>query len=293
VTELRKQRGQIPLKSVCSAFGKSRQAYYKALKRKALLESEENRIIELVQGIRQKLSYIGGRKLYFMLSDKLKSEGIHIGRDKFFDVLRKHGELVFRGRRYPLTTNSRHHFAKYRNIFKGLDISRPEQVFVSDITYISLVGNRFVYAAFTTDAFTRRIMGFNVSEKLDAQLAIEALIMAISNREYSGELIHHSDRGVQFCSNEFIDILRANNIAISMTETGDPRDNAIAERINGIIKHEFGLNRPVKSLEEANQLISQAVILYNNLRPHMSCKYLTPSQMHLTTNFAYMMAVKK
>ena len=285
MTEVRKIYTGVPLKSICSAFGESRQAYYKRLRTKKRNDMKEERIMELVHEIRRKLPFIGGRKLYWMLKDKFRAENIRIGRDKLFDILRDRGELVYRKRRYARTTNSRHHFTRYKNIVKDLDIVHPEQVFVSDITYIPLSGNLFAYAAFITDAFSRKIMGFSVSDKLDSTLAVEALIIAISNRKYKCNLIHHSDRGVQFCSNEFTNILKAYGIEISMTETGDPRENAIAERINGIIKHEFGLNSPTRSVAEAKLLVEQAVLLYNNMRPHMSCQLQTPSQTHLSTSF--------
>jgi len=275
----------VPLKAICAVFSKSRQAYYKQLNAKARQESKVRRIIELVREIRRKLPRIGGRKLYWMLADKFRSEGIRVGRDKFFDILREHGELVFRKRRYARTTNSRHHFTKYKNIVKDLVVERPEQVFASDITYFPLEQG-FAYGAFISDAFPRKIMGFSVSDKLDSSLATEAIIMAINNRKYAWDLIHHSDRGVQFCSNEFTNILKAHNINISMTETGDPRENPIAERINGIIKHEFGLAETIRSVDEVRTLVSQAVLLYNNLRPHMSCQMQTPSQTHMSTNFA-------
>lgn len=285
MTEIRKTCPGVPLRPICSTFGKSRQAYYKRLRTKKRNDLKEERIMELVHKIRRKLPFIGGRKLYWMLKDKFRDEKIRIGRDKFFDILRKRGELVYRRRRYAKTTNSRHHFTKYKNIVKDLNIVHPEQVFVSDITYISLIENLFAYAAFITDAFSRKIMGFSVSDKLDSTLAVEALIMAINNRKYNTSLIHHSDRGVQFCSHEFTNILKAYKIAISMTETGDPRENAIAERINGIIKHEFGLNLPIRSVAEIKVLVEQAVLLYNNMRPHMSCQLQTPSQAHLSTSF--------
>ena len=291
MTEIRKTCPGAPLKPLCSVFDKSRQAYYKRIRAKTRLERKEQRIIQLVREIRQKLPLIGGRKLCWMLKDSFHAENIRIGRDKFFDILRKHGELVFRKRRFARTTNSRHHFTKYKNIVKDLNITHPEQVFVSDITYIPQAENMFAYAAFTTDAFSRKIMGFSVSDKLDSSIVTDAIIMAINNRKYDAPLIHHSDRGVQFCSNEFTNILKANNIAISMTETGDPRENPIAERINGIIKNEFGLDTPVQSTNQAKSLAAQAVLLYNNMRPHMSCQMRTPAQAHASTSFAHVEAL--
>jgi putative transposase len=284
VNSIRKIMPQVGVGAICEAFGRSRQAFYKQLKVERVIECEEQQVISLVREVRRLLSCIGGRKLYFMLKDSFNAKKIGIGRDRLFDILRKHRELHYSKHRYAKTTDSTHCYKKYPDVFNGLEIVRPEQAFVSDITYIP-IDRGFVYASFVTDAFSHQIMGFQTSKSLDSNIAVDALIMALGNRKYpDGKLIHHSDRGVQYCSNDYTSILKAYDIVISMTETGDPRDNAIAERVNGIIKNEFGLSEGVHSFEEAQTLVSQAVLLYNTLRPHMSCNMRTPSKMHLLKN---------
>ena len=268
------------LRAICLVFGKSRQAYYKLARLRAKRQDEEDRIIELVQKERKILPYLGGRKLYFKLRDKLKTEKIHVGRDKLFEILRRHGELVVRKRRFVKTTNSSHTFRRYKDIFNGTEISAVEQAFVSDITYIPMEKNKFAFAAFVTDAYSRKIMGYSVGDKIDTALATEALIMALNSRRFNTELMHHSDRDGRYCSTDYIRLLKAYGIGISMTETSDPRDNAIAERLNGIIKQEFGLKRFSGSLEELTRLLDEAVYLYNTYRPHMSCNYKTPEETH-------------
>ncbi len=216
-----------------------------------------------------------------MLQERLFSHGIKVGRDYLYDLLAAHRLLIRKRKRRIVTTNSRHWMKKYSNLIKNLPLERPEQVWVSDITYIR-VGSKWGYLSLITDAYSKKIMGYGFRMDLSTQGCLDALKMALRNRKYNQSLIHHSDRGSQYCSQLYTDMLVTNKIAISMTENGDPYENAIAERVNGIIKDEFGLNSTNSSFEKINQVLSSSIQSYNHLRPHASCNYLTPDQAHLT-----------
>lgn len=206
---------------------------------------------------------------------------IKMGRDKLFRLLSDHNLLIRRRRRYITTTNSNHRFKKYPNIVKGIEINGPEQVWVSDITYIKTdEGN--CYLNLVTDAFSRKIMGFSIAQNMNTEEMRKAYDMAVSLRKYPDEqLIHHTDRGVQYCSGDYVQISNDNNIAISMTENGDPYENALAERMNRTLKEEFGLGRQLATRQQAFRLASEAVELYNKRRPHLALKMDTPENVHL------------
>ena len=221
---------------------------------------------------------IGTRKLYFLLGIELKELGV--GRDKLFKILKANQLLIKPKKSYHITTNSFHRFRKHKNQIKEVDFTRPEQVWVSDITYI---GNRKnpSYLALITDAYSKRIVGYNVSDSLNVKGSLSALEMALKNRMYKNEaIIHHSDRGLQYCSNEYQRILKDNAILPSMTEQYHPYENAIAERINGILKQEFAIDKYDTSLEIKTKLVENVIKIYNNFRPHLSNSMLTPNQMH-------------
>lgn len=273
------------LQTICDVFGKSRQAHYKLLKRDETLVLQHAIIIKEVKEIRKNMSQIGGRKLYHMLRSPLHQHGIEIGRDKLFDVLADYGLLVKRKkRRKPITTDSDHPFYKYPNLIKEVEINSPNMVWVSDITYIR-VAARFSYLSLITDAYSRKIVGFCLWPNLSREGPMRALRMAIDgcdlqSREY---LIHHSDRGLQYCCAEYIETLEWNRVSISMTLNGDPYENAQAERVNGILKGEFHLDAGFKSHEGALEAVYRAIETYNTLRPHASCNYLTPEEAHKLT----------
>lgn len=169
---------------------------------------------------------------------------------------------------------------KYPNLIKDIELTRPEQVWVADITYLD-TDNSYVYLHLITDAYSKKVMGYELCNNLEARSTIKALEMAIKNRKYQGEtLIHHSDRGLQYCSKQYVNLLHKNGIQISMTENGDPYENAIAERMNGILKDEFGLSERFENLNHAKTQTSQSIFIYNKLRPHLSCHMLTPEMMH-------------
>lgn len=221
---------------------------------------------------------IGCRKLYYMLHPQLRS--LSVGRDMLFSILRANHMLVSPARSYHVTTNSHHRFKKHKNLVSGMEIVRPEQVWVSDITYIG-GGGKNMYLALVTDAYSKKIVGYDLSESLSADGALRALKMAQASRMYRNEhLIHHSDRGIQYCSDAYQKRLTRYGIATSMTESYDPYANAVAERVNGILKQEFLLEELSLPLNEMKLVVKDAVNTYNEVRPHFSCGYLTPCQMH-------------
>ncbi len=265
---------------LCRLFGKTRHAYYDSLWRKESSLVKEDVILQEVINIRKDLPRLGTRKLHYVIQNKLISHQISFGRDYLFDLLSEHKLLIRQRKRKAITTDSRHWMRKYSNLVKGLEITRPEQVWVSDITYIRLI-NQWGYLSLITDAYSRKIMGYSFRQDLAAEGCIDALKMALNNKLYNQSIIHHSDRGSQYCSHNYVDLLLKNNIAISMTENGDPYENALAERVNGIIKTEFNLYSSSLGFEQTGYQINKSIKSYNELRPHASCDYLTPNQAHV------------
>jgi len=230
---------------------------------------------------------IGSAKLYHMLDYDLTQNGVNIGRDKFHNTLKNMCLLVPRKKKFFRTTDSNHIFNKRSNLVKGMKLNKPEQLWVSDITYLKSK-NGTMYLSLITDAYSKKIMGFEVSENLKAQSSKKALLMALKNRKYpKRKLIHHSDRGIQYCCPEYTDVLDQNKIKISMTQKYDPYENAIAERINGILKQEFDISNIKNPKVEVKKITTQAINIYNQLRPHFSCKLMTPNQAHLKGKFKY------
>lgn len=222
---------------------------------------------------------LGTRKLYHLLIQQFKEEGLGIGRDKLFSILRQEQLLIIKKKRYTKTTDSKHWMHKYPDLIKGIALVRPEQLWVADITYVAIESG-YVYLHLVTDAYSKQIMGYCVSNSLAASGTINALKMAITARKYDQPLIHHSDRGLQYCSSGYVNLLVKNGVSISMTQDGNPYDNAVAERVNGILKDEFGLDTIFTDINEVEKQTRQAINEYNNQRPHLSCSMLTPQQMH-------------
>jgi putative transposase len=221
---------------------------------------------------------IGTRKLYFILEDELKQ--LNVGRDMLFRILKANHMLIQPKRRYHTTTNSHHRFRKHKNLIENVVPEEPEQIWVSDITY---VGNRQnpMYLALVTDAYSKQIMGYDLSNSLDVSGSLRALKMAVKKRKYKNNIVtHHSDRGLQYCSNEYQDLLKQSKMNCSMTESYDPYANAVAERVNGILKGEFIGYKNKYSLATMDKLIKNSIDIYNERRPHFSCFYKTPRQMH-------------
>jgi putative transposase len=245
-----------------------------------VLEKVKMQVKKLVDTERKLLPRLGTRKLHFMIGPSLKEKGLKIGRDKLFKWLGEYGLLIRPKRRYTQTTNSKHWLRKYPNIVKDKQINEPEQVWVSDITYIkTLEGN--MYLSLVTDAFSRKIMGYHVEDNMEAQSVSKALTMAKEQRLYPQcQLVHHSDRGLQYCSSEYVQIAAEGKIMMSMTENGDPYENALAERMNRTLKEEFGLGGLLPSKQHTLRVVDEAVYLYNNRRPHLSLQMKTPQQVH-------------
>lgn len=260
-------------------FGINRQVYYRRIQAVKRRKSRAVLVIELVESIRLQMPKIGTRKLYFMLENELKQ--LNVGRDMLFRILKANHMLIQPKRRYHITTNSHHRFRKHKNLIENVVPERPEQIWVSDITY---VGNREnpMYLALVTDAYSKQIMGHDLSNSLDVSGSLRALKMAVKKRKYKNNIVtHHSDRGLQYCSNEYQDLLKKYNLNCSMTESYDPYANAVAERVNGILKSEFIGRKNNCSLQTMEQLINDSVKIYNEKRPHFSCFYKTPKQMHI------------
>ena len=271
----------IGLGVLCGLFGKTRQAYYSRSKREEKQRFEDGIVVDLVKEERKIARRVGGKRLHLILRSKLNEHGIKMGRDQFFEVLRAHDLLVKPRRRRQKTTFSRHRFRKYPNRSKEVVIDRSEKLWVSDITYIR-VDQGFCYLILITDAYSRKVVGFAFSKTMEASFCLEALNQAIKTRAFpQRKLMHHSDRGLQYCSTIYVNTLMGNQIEISMTENGDPLENALAERMNGIFKDNFDIARIFSSFEQAEQFIAQAVDYYNLRLPHSSCDMLTPDQAHL------------
>jgi transposase InsO family protein len=221
---------------------------------------------------------LGTRKLYYLLEGELRALGV--GRDKLFSILKANHMLIKPKRTYHITTNSHHRFRKHKNLIEHLKIVQPEQVWVADITYVGHRNNP-MYLSLITDAYSKKIKGYDVSKSLETSGSLKALKMAVKYREYPNQkLIHHSDRGLQYCSNEYQKIIYKNNLHCSMTESYDPYQNAVAERINGILKQEFLINTKNLNLKTMRIVVKQSIEIYNEIRPHWSCNLLTPNQMH-------------
>jgi len=260
---------------LCAWFGCSRQGYYQHKRLIGRRQREEEVVLAKVHQIRYQQPRVGGRKLHFMLQES----GIYIGRDRLFEILRDHHMLVLRRKRYSRTTDSRHPFRYYPNLIRDIRVDRPRQVYVSDITYIHTLEG-FQYLALITDYYSRKIVGYDLSSSLSIDGSLRALKMALRQTKIPSKLIHHSDRGVQYCCKEYIELLKKHGIKISMTEQDHVYENALAERVNGILKDEFCLGDMLQSKEVAKELVRESVKIYNQSRLHMALGYRTPESVY-------------
>ena len=277
---MKKDYPAFSLEALCRLFGKTRHAYYDHQWRLQGDNLKDDIILQLVHQIRETLPRLGTRKLQHLLEPQLISHGIEVGRDYLFDLLEEHKLLIRQRKRKMFTTDSHHWMRKYANLTRLLIVSRPEQLWVSDMTYIRVM-NQWGYLSLITDAYSRKIMGFCFRSDMLAQGCVDALQMALAHRGYGDQsLTHHSDRGSQYCCKEYVDLLSSQGIAISMTENGDPYENALAERVNGIIKGEFNLYSTTMSFELTYDRIVKSIAAYNETRPHGSCDYMTPGKAH-------------
>jgi len=263
---------------ICQLFGKSRQGWYSIAQRQVNARLQEELVINWILEIRQVLPMVGGLKLYKMIKPDLLAHSMKLGRDGLFDLLRKYDLLIQSKRRYARTTQSFHRFKRWPNLIEDFIAVQPDQLWVSDITYLTTT-NGFIYLSLVTDAYSRKIVGYHLSQYLKASGCISALKKAITDRKnWIYPLIHHSDRGIQYCCDEYVQLLQENEISISMTQSGSPYDNALAERINGILKQEFGLYKTFKSYHQAIDPVAKAIYAYNQVRPHFSCQLETPAK---------------
>jgi transposase InsO family protein len=272
--EKKPENRTLSVNKTCQLFDLHRDAYYKFLKRDIRRSSDNQKIIKLVKQQRNEQPRVGTRKLIKMIQPSLAEQDLKIGRDRLFNVLREFDLLIKRKKNTFKTTNSFHRFYKYNNLIKELRITKPNQVWVSDITYIRTV-NGFSYLALITDVYSRKIVGYDISDSLELSGCIRALKMALKSKPTN--LIHHSDRGIQYCSKYYVELLQNHKVKISMTEQNHCYENAIAERVNGILKDEFFLDQCFFSTRHAMIATHNAISIYNNKRLHLSLKYKTPN----------------
>lgn len=270
----------IGLARFCRLLGFTRQAFYQHFWNTEDSSTEHRLVLDKVKELRQLHPAMGTRKLLFLLQSFLAEHQIKLGRDALFDLLANHQLLVRRRKRSIQTTQSYHWLRKHPNLLKAWHPTAPDQLWVADITYVP-AENGFLYLNLITDAFSHKIVGYCMAESLSAVHTTKALQMALAQRAAGTSLIHHSDRGIQYCSHEYVTLLENNNIKISMTESGDPLENAIAERINGIIKNEYLQYYSLNHQPDAMKLFDSIVYRYNQLRPHQSINMNTPEMAHL------------
>jgi len=270
------------MNSLCDLFGKSRQAYYQQSKYIYKEEVKAEILLQLIEKERHLMPRLGGRKLLLRIGPRLPDE-LMMGRDSFFEFLRDNGLLIRKRHHRVRTTYSNHWMHKYPNLIKGFIPERAHQLWVSDLTYIETLEG-FVYLSLITDAYSRKIIGWALGTTLEAKYTVKALKMALKQLPKGvRNLFHHSDRGVQYCCGEYVKILKKNNLQISMTENGDPRENAIAERVNGILKDEWLNQMKFKSIKDASSQLEEIIRIYNQERPHSSLDMNTPEYAHNQT----------
>lgn len=266
------------MQALCAQVGLSRQAFYKQRRARRRRQVDEDAIVEQVKQLRRQHTRMGVRKLLHLLSPELKQMGIRIGRDRFLGLLRKRGLLIKRKRRWAVTTDSRHGFRTFPNLIRHVEATVANQVWVSDLTYIRTTEG-FVYLSLVMDVWSRKIVGHWCSNTLAAEGCLKALKMALAAAPDACP-IHHSDRGLQYCCNEYIGLLTERACVISMTEMNHCYENAKAERLNGILKDEYGLGQTFKTRRQAVRAVSEAVSLYNRYRPHTCLGYQTPEMVY-------------
>lgn len=280
ILEMKDIYRSISLARLCRLLGITRQAFYKHFWEVSDVTVEHQLVLNQVHEIRLIHPAVGVRKLHHLLQPFLLEHQVKMGRDAIFDLLAANRLLVRKRRRRISTTQSHHWLKKYPNLIKDWRPSRPNQLWVADITYVPLA-NGFLYLSLITDAYSHKIMGYALANNLEAVHTTKALQMALDNlREIPECLIHHSDRGIQYCSLDYVTTLKQNNIHISMTENGDPLENPIAERVNGILKDEYLRHYPLTDIDQVAKLLSDVVDRYNKLRPHQSINLTTPDVAH-------------
>lgn len=269
----------VSLSRLCGLLGITRQAFYQHFWDKADVTTEELAVLNQVRELRQQHPAMGTRKLFILLQPFLLDHHIKMGRDALYDLLCENKLLVRKTRRKVRTTQSFHRFKKYPNLTHGWHPSAPGELWAADITYVP-TKQGFLYLNLITDAYSHLVMGYHMASSLDACQSIRALQMALRAKPKGAGLIHHSDRGIQYCTLEYVKLLEENDIRISMTQSGDPLENPLAERMNGIIKNEYLKFYPLQNEQQALLLLHQIISRYNHRRPHQSINMLTPHQVH-------------
>ena len=264
---------------LCQRAGMSRQNYYARRRRRQRRDIDADLTLHLVRKERRQQPRLGGRKLLNVVGGQLKAHDAGIGRDRFFRLLAENGLLVGRKPRQPRTTNSRHSLPVFTNLVAGKELTGPNQAWASDLTYVR-TDQGFLFASLITDMFSRKIVGNVISDTLEAEGCLKALEMALKDLPDGARPIHHSDRGSQYCCHLYVERLQKAGLGISMTQEMHCYENALAERVNGILKQEYELDSTFRTKEQAQKAFEQAVWLYNHRRPHMSLKYRYPAEVH-------------
>lgn len=272
-------RDELSISALCERVGMSRQNYYAARRLRRRREIDEDLIVELVRRERHMQPRLGGRKLLHLLKNDLETVGVSIGRDRFFEVLAERNLLVVPKRGVPRTTMSRHSLPVFRNLLEEKTLWGPNEAWVSDLTYIR-TEEGFLYAALIMDAYSRKIVGYHIGDRLEAEGCLKALDMALNSLPEGKYPLHHSDRGCQYCCHLYVEHLQARGLPISMTEIRHCYENAKAERLNGILKQEYEMDRTFRTKAQAKEAFEQAVWLYNYRRPHLELKYKFPADVH-------------
>jgi putative transposase len=275
---MKQVHSSINLQQLCKLLGYSSQAYHKHNKKQFSQQLNEGLILQQIDSIRKLQPRCGGRKLFIELQPFFLQHSITMGRDKFFDLLKRNKLLVRKTKRSVRTTNSKHHYYRYPNLVKGFTPLKAHELWVADITYIPLK-ERFAYLFLITDAYSRKIVGFHVSDDMKVSSAVLALKKALVQKPPETIVIHHSDRGIQYCSTEYVNLLLEHHAMISMTNNGDPLENAVAERVNGILKTEL-INSLYNDIDAASIHITRCITIYNHRRRHSSLNWQIPAEVH-------------
>ena len=266
--------------AVCRRLRMSRQNYYARRRVRQAQAVDAGLLTELVRAERRVQPRLGTRKLRVVLQGALAKAGVAVGRDRFFGVLRRSGLLLARlPKEYPQTTSSNHCLPVFTNLIQALEVKRPNEVWVSDLTYLR-TAESFLYLALVTDKYSRKIVGYHCGDTLEAVGCVRALEMALKDLPAGAHPIHHSDQGSQYCCHEYIAALGARGLTISMTVKDHCAENALAERMNGILKQEYGLGRELATKADARQAVAQGIWLYNTKRPHLALNFRMPAEVH-------------
>jgi putative transposase len=269
----------VSIVGLCELTGMTRQNYYKQRRLRSRQAVDAELVLELVRRERCRQPRLGGRKLLHILSPELAEAGVTMGRDRFLELLGRHDLLILRSAGCPRTTRSGHGFRVYPNLAKSLALTGPHQLLVADITYIRTIEG-FLYVCLVMDAYSRAVVGFDCSDSLQVEGALRALAMAQRQLPAGAPAMHHSDRGIQYCCRAYIESLEAGGIAVSMTEQNHCYENAQAERLNGILKQEYGLGQTFARKQDVAASLAEAVSLYNSQRPHQALGYRVPMEVH-------------